>query len=1686
MAGFSDEDFSFRTLIKKVVATETDLSVLRQNARKRQSQGQTESTQRRISNIEVGSPSLMLRSKVKEKLRRSSRLSGSATKPLHNRRVSVKKAATARLLDLYDRDTPRTILKNFSQTEREVSVIIHKKAIAKGPPSGRSLQMTQNKSKEESLSDMSESSAENTINHRRKKKPLSIAQFQKGMDAKQERYREINSSREDETGKNTSFITSRSDLSRSFKLVPDTPAEPESIEKKGLARRPKKRRMINIEDFEKRVDQKLVLLKGGERGTQEEELIKTVSSLADSSDIRSFKLGFDTPLEPESVEKKGLSRKTRKHRIINVEHFEERVNQNIQQLKGSQECFIDPPLTDRSAIGIGLSQNNTEIVLSNTALYTDSVPPQKDFQDCSPSKSRASSLYREEMRAATMTTHGDGQSMIFSDVTHTKAVSNMSEQDRHLNDKLENDVSMEDKMEEQIDVNNVTYNMSMEVEDEVDANENAVRKTVATEDIDFEHIDRMAMSTTEMKILSSTKLHEFSQAISFEKILLESEGLEDSVFQSVPRTSNMSRRSGGMTSLPSASHTKRQKQTSGVAIHNESSVREEITSSIEKTKYGQLKLIVEKQHASKALEQVETSGVVEKEESDFEGVEEEKPASEVLQEEGHASNEFFPEDESALAYADNKNPSYLEMEELGSEEAVVEPSSKEANVLNPEDLSVLGRQHHEKVAVEDQEVEKTTMEEEGDRLTHQEEEEEIQMEVSLESEDVEDMSDNQDGKKDRVSKTEKEIIEVEVKKKASQEQIDGSQKKEAQRPKSRGYLVASPAVSSAPINVGRRPSALSTQKNEEPDLKEKSQLATTVLGKIRGGTPRGQNNSVSDYEELQISVGKSVYEGFSIASPAVSSTPIDLRRRSGALSSQTIGQPSTKKKADKISPSDGTSTSGNLRRQSVALFSQPSEGPPIKERNQISSRSLEKDKRISKRVQSKEESEDAEEEHRMSGSKLATRGSLVISQSIPPTRFGQSRHSGSVSSSHIKHSVVKGQSKSRVSLGQSAVMQDDDVEQSTDGEGSFSEAAKISPSDGTSTSGNLSRQSVALFSQPSEGPPIKERNQFSSRSLEKDKRISKRVQSSEESEDAEEEHRKSGSKLASRGSLVTSRSITPTRFVLSRHSGSVSSSHIKHSAAKGQSKSRVSLGQGDVMQDDDEEQSTDGEGSHSEGSLVTSRSITPTRIVLSRHSGSVSSSRIKHSAAKGQSKSRLSLGQGDVMQDDDEEQSTDGEGSHSEAKISPSDGTSTSGNLSRQSVALCSRQSEGPPIKERNRISSRSLEKDKRISKRVQSSEESEDAEEEHRMSGSKLATRGSLVTSQSIPPTRFGLSRHSGSVSSSHIKHSAAKEQSKSSVSLGQIVVMQGDDEEQTTDGEGSHIEGSLVTSQSIPPTRFGLSRHSGSVSSSHIKHSAAKEQSKGRVSLGQSGFMQDYDEEQRTYGEGFLGEGSLVTSQSISPTHFGLSRHSGSVSSSHIKHSAAKGQSKSRVSLGQSAVMQDDDEEQSTDGEGSQSEELSISKSNFLRVKTQKIAELSSSVTTPHYLKPSNAKLTKKPPIAKGTQKKTDKASPKKKTGLPSSQVKQWFVHCAKMPVARETHKLVEASLNTYFRHLSADLEAFASHAGRKTVIEADVELLLRRQRLLTDTMPLNALIERYLPLQHRKLLIPVATSGNKVVLK
>ncbi|NXK51175.1 CENPT protein, partial [Chauna torquata] len=101
-----------------------------------------------------------------------------------------------------------------------------------------------------------------------------------------------------------------------------------------------------------------------------------------------------------------------------------------------------------------------------------------------------------------------------------------------------------------------------------------------------------------------------------------------------------------------------------------------------------------------------------------------------------------------------------------------------------------------------------------------------------------------------------------------------------------------------------------------------------------------------------------------------------------------------------------------------------------------------------------------------------------------------------------------------------------------------------------------------------------------------------------------------------------------------------------------------------------------------------------------------------------------------------------------------------------------------------------------------------------------------------------------------------------------------------------------------------------------------------------------------------------------------------------------------------------------------------------------------------------------------------------------LASSFIKQIFSHYVKMPVARDAFRIVEKCSQRYFKQLSNDLEAYTQHAGRKTVEMADLEVLMRRQGLVTDKMPLHVLVERYLPLEYRKLLIPVAVSGNKVI--
>uniref|UniRef100_A0A3P8T2I8 CENP-T/Histone H4 histone fold domain-containing protein n=1 Tax=Amphiprion percula TaxID=161767 RepID=A0A3P8T2I8_AMPPE len=71
-------------------------------------------------------------------------------------------------------------------------------------------------------------------------------------------------------------------------------------------------------------------------------------------------------------------------------------------------------------------------------------------------------------------------------------------------------------------------------------------------------------------------------------------------------------------------------------------------------------------------------------------------------------------------------------------------------------------------------------------------------------------------------------------------------------------------------------------------------------------------------------------------------------------------------------------------------------------------------------------------------------------------------------------------------------------------------------------------------------------------------------------------------------------------------------------------------------------------------------------------------------------------------------------------------------------------------------------------------------------------------------------------------------------------------------------------------------------------------------------------------------------------------------------------------------------------------------------------------------------------------------------------------------------------------FFDRLVEDLETYAAHAKRKTIEVEDCILLLKRQGYVNNKVPVEVLIEKYLSMQQRKLLIPIATSGNVVIPK
>ncbi|ROJ30620.1 Centromere protein T [Anabarilius grahami] len=177
------------------------------------------------------------------------------------------------------------------------------------------------------------------------------------------------------------------------------------------------------------------------------------------------------------------------------------------------------------------------------------------------------------------------------------------------------------------------------------------------------------------------------------------------------------------------------------------------------------------------------------------------------------------------------------------------------------------------------------------------------------------------------------------------------------------------------------------------------------------------------------------------------------------------------------------------------------------------------------------------------------------------------------------------------------------------------------------------------------------------------------------------------------------------------------------------------------------------------------------------------------------------------------------------------------------------------------------------------------------------------------------------------------------------------------------------------------------------------------------------------------------------------------------------------------QSPEPPQEEEEEEDDDDDALSAELSMKTPAFVRQK--RVFASPSAQATPAVLKEVNAGSA--PQVAKRAPRK------KRQTGadvLPKSYVMSMFKHFAKTKVASDVYPAINEILKKYFERLADDLEVYATHAKRKTIEVEDFELLMRRQGFVTDGTPVNLLIEKYLPLEYRKLLIPVATSGNKVI--
>ncbi|KAG0290490.1 hypothetical protein BGZ96_006044 [Linnemannia gamsii] len=93
-----------------------------------------------------------------------------------------------------------------------------------------------------------------------------------------------------------------------------------------------------------------------------------------------------------------------------------------------------------------------------------------------------------------------------------------------------------------------------------------------------------------------------------------------------------------------------------------------------------------------------------------------------------------------------------------------------------------------------------------------------------------------------------------------------------------------------------------------------------------------------------------------------------------------------------------------------------------------------------------------------------------------------------------------------------------------------------------------------------------------------------------------------------------------------------------------------------------------------------------------------------------------------------------------------------------------------------------------------------------------------------------------------------------------------------------------------------------------------------------------------------------------------------------------------------------------------------------------------------------------------------------------MPTSLQKQLVHTFSRARMSREAMDVILEGSHLFFEQASNDLAAYAHHSGRKTVDESDVELLMKRLRIMHDKVSMESLLQRYLPRELRdKVLFP-----------